>query len=219
MKKTICIVLVLFVSLIAVANAETDVSSMINEELYSLRLQINQELASRIEQQTIPEGATIAELFPDTYLARHIRDSIGAFSTSDKATQEKLDSIKNLSFDRNDDVGSLEGIQYLHNLESLNCFGQNNLLEIPDTIGNLKNLKRIDIYESPITMLPDSICNLLNLTHISIERTNVISLPDDIGNLTSLEYLNISYTKITELPDSIYTLELKWFYRNGLDLD
>ena len=152
-------------------------------------------------------------------MARHIRDSIGAFSTSDKATQEKLDSIKNLSFDRNDDVGSLEGIQYLSNLESLNCFGQNNLSEIPDTIGNLKNLKRIDIYESPITMLPDSICNLLNLTHISIERTNVISLPDDIGNLTSLEYLNISYTKITELPDSIYTLELKWFYRNGLDLD
>ena len=224
MKKVLCIVLVLVISsMVMGANAETDISQMSLEELLALRKTVNEQIAQIIlsegQEDTSGVLGTIKELFPDPWVAKHIRDSIGAFSTNDGVTQEKLDTVTSLSFDRNDDVTTLDGIQYLRNLEYLSCFGQNNLRDIPDAIGTLLNLEDISIYESPITDLPDSICNLQQLRWLSIESTNISSLPDDIGNLSALTYLNISNTKISSLPESIYTLQLKTFERKGLDID
>ena len=223
MKKVICIILTFLCFLMVTANAETDISQMSLEELLSLRQIVNEQIAQIIisenQRNTDEILGTIKDLFPNPSVAKHIRDSIGAFSTNDSVTQEKLDTVTSLSFDRNDDVTTLDGIQFLRNLEYLSCFGQNNLTEIPDCVGLLLNLERIDIYESPITSLPDSICNLQRLWWLSLRNTNLSSLPDDIGNLSALTYLNISYTKISNLPESIYGLQLDTFERKGLDLD
>ena len=221
MKKAICTLLAILLCAIGTTCfAEMDLSSMTLEELYALRLEINNEIAGRVkESNDVPEGKTIAELFPDQYVARKVRDAIGAFSTKDIVSQEKLDNAWNLDFDRNDDVASLEGIQYLHNLEYLSCFGQKSLMEIPESIGSLSKLSRISIYESPITSLPDSICELKQLYFLELRETDISKLPEDIGNLSSLTYLDISYTKITSLPESIYALNLETFVRRGLDID
>jgi len=220
MKKVFCIVLILLASLVGVANAETDVTSMTDEELYSLRLQINQELAVRNKAITIPEGSTIADLFPDTVFAKQIRDSIGAFSINDIVTQERLSTVESVHFlNKNDGLTNLEGIQYLTNLRSLLLYYQSELREIPDTIGKLFYLREISFEKCGISKLPDSICNLANLSWFNISNTDISSLPDDFGNLSALKELDISYTKISELPISIYNLELNTFKRDGLDFD
>lgn len=220
MKKTICIVLVLLVSLIAVANAETDMSSMTDEELYALRVQINQELASRNRNTNIPEGATIADLFPDTVFAKQIRDSIGAFSINDIVTQERLSKVDSVHFlNKNDGLTNLEGIQYLTNLRSLLLYYLSGLNEIPEEIGELLYLREISFEKCGISKLPDSICNLVNLTWFDISYTDISSLPNDFGNLSALKELDISHTRITSLPESIYSLTLEKFEREGLDFD
>lgn len=221
MKKVICIVLVLLVSsMIAVAYAETDISSMTDEELYALRLQINQELADRNKTATIPDGATIADLFPDPVLAKFVRDEVGAFSVNDIVSQEKLDKVQSIYFTNTDSgIKSLEGIGYLHGMRELILHNQDHLIAIPDEIENCISLKRFMLCCENITAIPDSICNLSVLQELDISYSPVTALPADIGNLTSLKDLDISHTKITSLPESIYSLELDTFKRSGLDLD
>jgi Leucine-rich repeat (LRR) protein len=224
MKKILAIVLVLLASMVVVANAEMDVSGMTDEELYSLRLQINKELASRIEITEVPDGATIAELFPDPILARKIRDSIGAISTKDHVTQEQLDTIKYITINGNwagetEDFSDLSGIEYLPNLVGITIVRQKLFTVIPDSIGKCTHLKSLDLRYCGLTKLPDTICNLIALEEIDVSYNELTELPKDIGNLSNLKELDISFTKITELPESIYNLHLEKFERTGLDLD
>ena len=221
MKKVICIVLVLLVSsMIAVAYAETDISSMTDEELYALRLQINQELADRNKTATIPDGATIADLFPDPVLAKYVRDEVGAFTVDTVVTQEKLDKVQKISFTNTDSgIKSLEGIGYLHGMWQLILHNQDHLINVPEEIGNCISLKRIMLSCKNVTAIPDSICNLPLLNYLDLSYSSISELPADIGNLANLKDLDISHTKITSLPESIYSLELDTFKRSGLDLD
>lgn len=218
MKKLLCF-LVAFLLMLTVASAEFDVSSMTDDELLAIRLQINEELSSRAQQKEIPEGSTIADLFPDPVLAKCIRDEVGAFSVNDVVTQEKLDTVSTISFTNTDSgIQSLEGIGYLHGMWQLVLHNQNQLQSIPDEIENCISLERFMLSCKSIKTIPDTICNLQILRALDISYTSVSELPADIGNLTALKELDISHTNITSLPESIYNLNLDKFEREGLDL-
>lgn len=221
MKRLVpTLLLIVFLFSVGHYAAAEDLSTMKDDELLDLRLQINNELANRLTTAEVPDGSTIADLFPDPVFARYVRDQIGAFSTKDLADPSLLEGIREVNFLSHDDgLTSLEGIQYLPNLEGLWLYWQDGLKEIPDAIGDLIYLKTISLTRCEIAALPDSITNLVNLETLRIDQTNIAELPEDIGNLTSLTYLDISETKITELPKSIYNLTLSKFLRNGLDLD
>ena len=213
MKKVICIVLVLLASLVAVANAEVDISQMSLKEMIQLRTELNKAIADHIRNEyEAPEGKTLAELFPDTWIARKIRDQLGKFSTKDIVSQEELDTITSLRIDGqtvdNIQVSSLEGLQYLRNLTRLEVNMQNSIFDIPEWIGSLQNLIYLEFRYCPIKTIPDSVCNLITLKTLNLYGSDLESLPTDIGNLTNLENLNIAHTKITELPSSIYNLSL-----------
>lgn len=213
------LLLVVMMLFFVYADAE-ELSGMSLDELLALRIAVNNEIASRNNPPELEDGLTIADVFPDKVLARYIRDNLGAFSTNDQVSQEQLDTITELSFLSHDDgLSSLEGIGYLHNLEVLNVYWQDGLEEIPEVIGSLPLMYRIDITRCSIDTLPDSICNLTDLIFLRVNETNISELPEDIGNLTSLVFLDISDTNITELPASIYNLKLETFLRDGLDLD
>ena len=222
MKKTICTLLAFLLCAIGtISVAETDLNSMTLEDLYALRLEINQEIAERaIQTMSADEGKTIIELFPDKVLARKVRDAIGTISINDFVTQDQLDKVTKIGFDPyTPEVSSLEGIQYLHNLVELDCFGQSGLTELPYDIGSLSKLELISLYKTQISLLPDSICNLKSLWFLSLSGTELTALPEDIGNLVSLEYLDVSNTKLNSFPVSIYALKLTTFNRDGLDID
>lgn len=221
MKRILAVFAVLF--MFPALSVADDLSAMSTEDLLSLRLAVNNELSARSAPVPAPEGASIAELFPDQWIARHIRDELGKFSTNDPVTQEELDTIESLSmYGATKDpakITTLEGIQYLHGLEWLYVWDQSSITEIPEWIGTLKNLISLEFKRCPISTVPDSICDLTNLKGLCLANTNITALPEDIGNLTSLTRLDISKTKITRLPVSIYALTLDTFNREGLDID
>nr|XP_019703174.1 putative disease resistance protein RGA3 isoform X1 [Elaeis guineensis]XP_029118037.1 putative disease resistance protein RGA3 isoform X1 [Elaeis guineensis]XP_029118038.1 putative disease resistance protein RGA3 isoform X1 [Elaeis guineensis]XP_029118039.1 putative disease resistance protein RGA3 isoform X1 [Elaeis guineensis]XP_029118040.1 putative disease resistance protein RGA3 isoform X1 [Elaeis guineensis] len=83
------------------------------------------------------------------------------------------------------------------------------LKELPEGIGNLCNLRYMDISWCPqITTLPASITRLYNLQTLNLRACHMLEeLPDGIGNLCNLRYMDISsYIKITTLPTSITRL-------------
>ena len=197
------------------------VSSMSDDDLRALRLEINNELASRNEAMLLgSEEHTVAELFPDKVFAKYIRDECGLVSIHDPVTQDQLDSIKKVYFlSKNDGLSSLDGILYLHNITELALYYQSNLTVIPEDINQLSKLEYLNIERCGVSELPDSICDLAYLETLNIANTNISKLPDDIGNLENLTKLNISNTKISVLPQSIRNLSLSEFKKDGLDIE
>ena len=225
MKRILTSILLVVVMLFSCTYATAeDITEMSTEELLDLRLQINNELSSRNTPAEIPEGSSIADLFPDRILAMKVRDAIGAISTKDQVTQDELDSIKTISVNGNvagetEDFKDLTGINYLRNLEVLRIVSQRGCVEIPDSIRNCVHLRELDFRSTGIKTLPAGICDLVELEEIDLDCSDLEALPEDIGNLQSLKELYISYTKVTSLPASIRNLNLEKFSRNGLDID
>ena len=75
---------------------------------------------------------------------------------------------------------------------------------MPEWIGDLISLNRLDLDYSGITSLPSSIGRLHNLEELSLVETGLSCLPDEIGDLASLENLDLSGScGITSLLPSI----------------
>ncbi|KAK1417275.1 hypothetical protein QVD17_26401 [Tagetes erecta] len=120
------------------------------------------------------------------------------------------------------EIGIRQNLAYLN----LSCCIQ--LKEFPESIGDLKNLSKLDLSHNTIQELPSSIGNLTKLIHLNLtycknlERLpitivrlkdlktlqlhgciSVESLPENIGQLESLEDLIVSSTSIRSIPNSI----------------
>jgi hypothetical protein len=67
-----------------------------------------------------------------------------------------------------------------------------NLTTLPDSIGNLTNLRWLDAKDNQLTTLPDSIGNLTNLVRLDLDKNQLTTLPDSIGNLTHLDRLIVN---------------------------
>jgi Leucine-rich repeat (LRR) protein len=78
---------------------------------------------------------------------------------------------------------------------------------LPDWIGELENLKVLDISgNNKIKKLPDSIVKLKKLKKLNLSGTGLKILPSFLGNLASLKYLEISPSDFKILPQCILDL-------------
>jgi Leucine-rich repeat (LRR) protein len=68
------------------------------------------------------------------------------------------------------------------------------------SIGNLENLRSLELDENDLTTLPDSLCNLYNLESLSASQNTLNSLPHNFGNLSLLTSLNLSFNRLSTLP-------------------
>jgi internalin A len=89
----------------------------------------------------------------------------------------------------------------------------NHLSEIPEAIGNLRNLVSLNLsswHTIPdrlkIQKLPESLGNLSALTELNISRNQLTTLPEFLGNLSELKQLNISNNQLADLPESLGNL-------------
>ena len=92
-------------------------------------------------------------------------------------------------------------------LEELDIYN-NMITKLPATIGNLHNLKILEIaYEPLLDSVPEEVGQLTNLEELWFDFTGVKNLPASIGNLTSLKYLDGTASSITGIiPESFGNL-------------
>ncbi len=87
------------------------------------------------------------------------------------------------------------------------------LTSLPDEIGDISTLEKLDLSYNGLTSLPSGIGNFSNLKELKITyqetkpegvlTRTLTSLPDEIGNITSLEKLYLNNNGLTSLPTTI----------------
>lgn len=235
-------------------------------ELYSEITKINMILGQRIKEESTVNSdealGKIIDLFPDEALAKLVRDEVAKFSIEQTVTEKDLEKVETI-WGTDEHINDLTGIGLLKNLKKLSLFGKydgetlpeemkncrnlkyltlsgnDNLKEIPKWIGELHELKSLELgfltissipesignlqkleelrllYCENLKALPDSIGNCISLKTLILSDTSISSLPSSIGNCVSLKTLDISDTKINSLPDSIWSLTLEKIDMSG----
>ena len=138
----------------------------------------------------------------------------------------------NMLFLQGDFTTISEDICAMDTLQVLYLINTPNLVGVPDSLGNMKNLEALAFWYIPataisnniytmknikqfgiascdnLTSISDKIGNMTNLTELWIDNNSNLSvLPDSIGNLTNLTELDISSNQLTSLPDNIHNLD------------
>ena len=75
------------------------------------------------------------------------------------------------------------------------------LREVPDSIGDLKHLRSLDLSRTGIQKLPESTCLLYNLLILKLNYCSSLEeLRSNLHKLTKLRFLEFKYTKVTKMP-------------------
>ncbi|MHA2062548.1 MAG: leucine-rich repeat domain-containing protein, partial [Candidatus Sifarchaeia archaeon] len=118
----------------------------------------------------------------------------------------RLGNLIHLIVDDNQIIEFPESIGNLNQLQKLN-FASNPLETLPErAIGQLIQLESIDGSYNNLATLPESIGNLSKLTTLNFENNQLTTLPESITKLKNLETFNLESNKLTRLPDSIGNL-------------
>lgn len=102
-------------------------------------------------------------------------------------------------------LNELAQIKYYINLEEItNINGSQKITQLPEEIGTLKKLNKIELRYHKLSSLPKSFGELSNLKTLKIYRGYYLKeFPNSITKLKNLEVLDLSENKIENLPTSI----------------
>nr|XP_010908294.1 disease resistance protein RGA2 [Elaeis guineensis] len=79
--------------------------------------------------------------------------------------------------------------------------GNNYITELPESIGNLKHLRYLNVSYTRILRLPESLCNLYNLLVLNISRCPIENFPTCMTNLVKLRQLEADEKTICKLAN------------------
>lgn len=106
-------------------------------------------------------------------------------------------------------AGSESLMELVCTLTTLEQLTLQQITVLPEAMGNLQQLRRLNIDNSPgLTLIPDSIGSLTALTSLSIGHTGITEIPESIGRLQHLNSLAIHNNRqLKELPAAIGQLK------------
>lgn len=104
---------------------------------------------------------------------------------------------------------SFSELNGLENLTISSSPGSEISLMLPQNIGNLTNLKTIQIQFIDLISLPISIGSLSELVHLNLSNCSLKSIPSSIGDLNNLGYLYLSENELSIIPESFKNLHLE----------
>ncbi len=82
------------------------------------------------------------------------------------------------------------------------------LTQLPESIGELSQLRHLSVADNRLTSLPESIGRLTQLQEVYFSGNQLTSLPESIGQLSGLLSLYLFDNRLTSLPDTIG--QLSW---------
>lgn len=80
----------------------------------------------------------------------------------------------------------------------------NNIVIIPEAIGNLARLQSLDLSNNALQLLCPDIGRLRSLRHLRLSNNQLKHLPPEIGDLLELETLDVSMNQLMSLPDRLH---------------
>ncbi|KAL2326486.1 hypothetical protein Fmac_025544 [Flemingia macrophylla] len=87
--------------------------------------------------------------------------------------------------------------KFLRVLSLSHCY---NLYVVPDSVGNLKLLRSLDLSNTNIKNLSNSTCSLYNLQILKLNCIRSMELPSNLHKLTNLHRLELIKTKVRKVP-------------------
>ncbi|GAA6101602.1 leucine-rich repeat-containing protein 1 [Tachysurus ichikawai] len=114
----------------------------------------------------------------------------------------KLHRLEELDVGNNDLYNLPETIGCLVSLKDLWLDG-NQLNELPKDLGSMKNLLCLDVSENKLEHLPEEMASLLLLTDLLVSQNLIDALPEGIGKLKRLSILKADQNRLMQLPESI----------------
>ncbi len=118
------------------------------------------------------------------------------------STNSRFTKLLKLDFLNNQLTNLPESIGELASLQELTLTG-NQLTSLPESIGQLINLKRLWLWDNQLNSLPESIGRLTSIEELWLRDNQLTSLPESIGQLTNLRRLDLDRNQLTSLPESI----------------
>ncbi|MCP4443021.1 MAG: leucine-rich repeat domain-containing protein [Aureispira sp.] len=92
------------------------------------------------------------------------------------------------------------GIGLLKGLEKLNL-EKNELSILPKSIGDLVYLEELDLYNNNLSELPQSIASLRNLRRLDFNNNQLKSVSSQLFELPNLVYCNLRGNQLKQLPE------------------
>ena len=83
----------------------------------------------------------------------------------------------------------------------------NKIKKVPNSIGKLNMLNNLDLSNNIIQILPEAISLMISLKSLNLRHNDLKFLPDSFGKLQNLENLDLSHNKLDKLPQSFGNLE------------
>ncbi|XP_061621395.1 leucine-rich repeat-containing protein 28 [Phyllopteryx taeniolatus] len=80
----------------------------------------------------------------------------------------------------------------------------NNIVIIPEAIGNLARLQSLDLSSNALLLLCPEVGRLRSLRHLRLSNNQLKSLPPEIGDLQFLETLDVSVNQLVSLPNRLH---------------
>ena len=81
------------------------------------------------------------------------------------------------------------------------------LEELPESIGNLSQLRKLSLHTNRLRRLPETIGSLEHLEELRLDRNDLVELPEAIYALRGMRELNLSWNDLTVLPAELGYLE------------